>query len=134
MKEKIIIIILRVTGLLLMTAFVFVFVPYEIMAKIHKQIGLGEFPQIPILAYLARSVSLFYAIHGAIVFYISFDLMKYLPVLRLLCYLGILFGICPFIIDFNAPMPKYWVYGEGPLAIILSIFILVLASKLKKEG
>jgi len=80
-----------------------------------------------------RSVSLFYAIHGAIVFYISFDLRKYLKLLKLICYLGVLFGICLFIIDLNAPMPTYWIYGEGPLAIILSLVILTLASKFEKK-
>ena len=133
MIEKVLIIILRVSGLLLITAFIFLFVPYEIMAQIHKQIGLGHFPQIPILAYLARSVSLFYAIHGAIILFISFDINKYSQILKLLCYLGILFGICLFFIDLNAPMPSYWTYGEGPLAVILSLIILVLISKIKKD-
>ena len=77
MKEKFLIIILRVSGLLLVTAFIAVFLPYETMTKIHRQIGLGEMPQLPILAYLARSVSLFYAIHGIILLYISFYSLQY---------------------------------------------------------
>jgi hypothetical protein len=99
MKKKTLIIILRLSGLMLVTAFVAVFLPYETMAKIHQQIGLGSMPQLPILDYLARSVSFFYGIHGVIVLYISFNLMRYLQFLKLLCYLGFVFGIALFIID-----------------------------------
>lgn len=92
MKKKALIVILRLSGLLLITAFIAAFLPYETMAWIHEQIGMGHFPKLPILDYLARSVSLFYGIHGVIVLYISFDMMRYLKFLKLLCYLGSFLG------------------------------------------
>ena len=79
---------MRIAGIMLITALGAVFLPYEIMDRIHQQLGLGKLPDAPILDYLARSVSLFYAMHGAIVIYISFNLMKYLQFLKFLCYLG----------------------------------------------
>ena len=71
--ENTLIIILRLSGIMLVTAFIAVFLPYEMMARIHEQMGLGHLPQIPILDYLARSVSLFYGIHGVMILYISFN-------------------------------------------------------------
>ncbi len=133
MKEKALIIILRLSGLLLVTAFIAVFIPYETMAKIHRQIGLGNFPQLPILDYLARSVSFFYGIHGVIVLYISFDLKRYLQFLKLLCYLGFVFGIVLFIIDIKAPMPASWTFSEGPLVVSLNLVVYVLVLMLERE-
>ena len=134
MREKVLIIVLRLSGLLLVTAFVAVFLPYEMMASIHHQIGLGLFPQLPILDYLARSVSLFYGIHGVIVLYISFNVMKYLQFLKLLCYLGFVFGIALFVIDINAPMPSSWSFSEGPLIVSLNLVVYVIVIMLEKEN
>ncbi len=134
MKEKALIIILRLSGLMLITAFIAVFMPYETMARIHQRIGLGYFPQLPILDYLARSVSLFYGIHGVIVLYISFELIRYLQFLKLLCYLGFVFGIALFIIDIKAPMPASWTFGEGPLIVALNLVIYILVIMVEKEN
>ena len=133
MKKKALIVILRLSGLLLITAFIAVFLPYETMARIHEQIGLGDFPNLPILNYLARSVSLFYGIHGVIVLYISLDIMKYLKFLKLLCYLGFVFGIVLFGVDMNAPMPESWTFSEGPLIVSLNLVVYILVLMIEKE-
>ncbi|MFC1494039.1 hypothetical protein ACFL6W_02055 [Thermodesulfobacteriota bacterium] len=126
-------IILRISGIMLITAFGAVLLPYDTMARIHQQIGLGNLPNAPILDYLARSVSLFYAMHGVIAIYISFNLMRYLQILKLLCYLGFLFGIALFIIDIKAPMPAYWAFTEGPIILSLNLAIYILANMLERN-
>jgi hypothetical protein len=133
MKKKALIVILRLSGLLLITAFIAAFLPYETMAKIHEQIGMGNFPKLPILDYLARSVSLFYGIHGVIVLYISFDIMRYLKFLKLLCYLGFVFGIVLFGVDMHAPMPASWTFSEGPLIVSLNLVVYILVLMIEKE-
>ena len=133
MKKKALIVILRLSGLLLITAFIAAFLPYETMARIHEQIGLGNFPKLPILDYLARSVSLFYGIHGVIVLYISLDIMKYLKFLKLLCYLGFVFGIVLFGVDMNATMPASWAFSEGPLIVSLNLVVYILVLMIEKE-
>ena len=134
MKEKTLIIILRISGLMLITAFIAVFLPYETMARIHHLMGLGKLPQIPILDYLARSVSFFYGMHGVIILYISFNLMRYLQFLKLFCYLGFAFGIAIFFIDITAPMPTYWSFGEGPFIMSLNMVVYVLVMRLEREN
>lgn len=118
---------------MLITAFIAVFLPYEKMAEIHRQMGLGDMPRLPILDYLARSVSMFYGIHGVIVLYISFNVLRYLQFLKLLCYIGFGFGIALFFIDFNAPMPANWAYAEGPLIVLLNMVVYVLTIMLERE-
>ncbi len=136
MNEKFLKIILRISGIMLIAAFGAVLLPYDIMNQIHQNFGLGSLPRAPILDYLARSVSMFYGIHGVIVLYISFDLVKYLKFLKLLCYLGFVFGITLFFIDINAPMPLYWSLSEGPFVIFLNgvIFFLAIQLERKKRG
>ena len=134
MKEKVLIIILRLSGLMLITAFIAVFLPYETMAKIHHQLGLSKLPQLPIVDYLARSVSFFYGIHGVIILYISFNLMKYLSFLKLLCYIGFVFGIALFCIDITAPMPASWTFSEGPLVLFLNLVVYLFVIKIEKEN
>jgi len=133
MKEKSLKIILRISGIMLITAFGAVFLPYDTMARMHQQIGLGNLPHLPIIDYLTRSVSLFYGIHGVMVLYISFNLMRYLQFLKLLCYLGFVFGIALFIIDIKAPLPNSWAYTEGPSILILNLAIYTLVRMLEKN-
>ena len=118
---------------MLISAFFAVIMPYDMMAKIHQQLGLGPLPQVPILDYLARSVSLFYTMHGVIILYISFNLLKYLQFLKLLCYMSFGFGIALFFIDMNAPMPSYWANGEGPFIILLNLLVYILVLKIQRE-
>jgi hypothetical protein len=131
--EKILIIILRLSGLLLVTAFIAVFLPYDTMNIIHHYLGLGVLPQTPIVDYLARSLSMFYGVHGIITLYISFNLRKYLSVLILLCYLGVGMGIMLFFIDLNAQMPPNWAYTEAPLVISVNIIIYILAKRVQSK-
>jgi len=47
------------------------------MDGIHHYVGLGEMPKSPIVNYLARSLSAFYAMLGAFTLFISFDINRY---------------------------------------------------------
>jgi hypothetical protein len=133
MKEKNFIIILRVSSIILITAFIAVILPYDIMNQIHQLIGLGKLPQSPILDYLARTVSFFYGIHGVLLLYISFNLIKYLKILKLLIILGFIFGITLFFIDLNAPLPLQWTLVEGPTVITLNIVFYLFIKSIEKE-
>ena len=46
---------------------------------IHRQVGLGELPQVPIVGYLTRSISALYALHGALLVFMAGDVRRYLP-------------------------------------------------------
>jgi hypothetical protein len=133
MMEKTLIVILRISGAMLITAFFAVIMPFNMMAQIHQLVGLGQLPSFPIIDYLARSLSLFYVMHGVIVIYISFNLLRYLQFLKLLCYLGFGFGLALFIIDLHAPMPGYWTTFEGPFVILLNLLVYILALRIQNK-
>jgi hypothetical protein len=125
-------IVLRILSILLMFGFVGVILPHETMARLHHQLGLGNMPEGPIVSYLARSVSLFYAFHGVILYYLSGKPEKYLGFLTFYLWASYPFGIALLFIDIHAGMPSYWTYSEGPMLFVLITFLLMLVRRQKR--
>ncbi len=124
---------LRVIGTAALFAAGAVVMPYSWMDAIHRWLGLGELPSEPIVGYLARSTSAFYALFGGLLWAVSFDLRRHRVVL---CYLGgatIVFGAVLFAVDFFEGLPLYWTIGEGPFNVVFGVVILVLACRLKND-
>jgi hypothetical protein len=103
------------------------FLPYHWMDAIHQRAGLGQLPEVPIVGYLARSLSAFYAMHGALFVFLARDVRAYLPVIRFLAIAGIVFGAGVFWLDAAVGMPRAWTLAEGPYAVVLSAVLLWLA-------
>lgn len=124
--EVAIVIILRVLGGFALGAIPAIFLPYSWMNAIHDFMGLGELPNTPIVSYLARSLSLFYALFGAVTIFASFDLRRYRSLVTLLAVLSVIVGITLFGIDYCSEMPLHWTLLEGPFTIVVGIAILWL--------
>ena len=121
---------LRVIGTAALLALVAVVMPYSWMNAIHQWLGMGQLPAEPIVGYLARSTSAFYALLGGLFWVASFDLHRHRMVL---CYLGIvivIFGVALLVVDLLEGMPLWWTIGEGPFNIVFGVVILALARRL----
>jgi hypothetical protein len=119
--------LLRVIGTAALFAVIAVVMPYSWMNAIHEWLGLGLLPSEPIVGYLARSTSAFYAIFGGLFWILSFDLPRYRLVL---CYVGaatVIFGAALLVVDLLEGLPLYWSLTEGPLNAVFGVLILVLA-------
>ena len=122
---------LRIIGTAALLAFGAVVMPYSWMNAIHQRLGMGELPSEPIVGYLARSTSMFYALFGGLLWVVSFDLYRHRPVL---CYLGAViafFGAVLFAVDIIEGLPLYWILFEGPVNTAFGILILALTRRLK---
>jgi peptidoglycan/LPS O-acetylase OafA/YrhL len=86
------------------------------------------------MGYLTRSLSAMYAVHGALVFFVSLDARRYLPVVKCLAALGIVFGFGMVVLDVSVGMPLPWVLCEGPFIIILGGVMLWLAGQVREQG
>ena len=114
---------LRIIGTAALFALVAVVMPIFWMNAIHEGLGMGPLSDEPIVGYLARSTSAFYAFIGGLLWLASFDLRRYRPVL---CYIGaaiIIFGAVLFVVDLLGGMPLFWSLTEGPFNIIMGIII-----------
>jgi hypothetical protein len=106
--------ILRVFGVMDLLALLAVFLPLEGMARTHAWLGLGELPREPIVGYLTRSASALYALHGAMILFISFDVSRYARLITFLAVAALVHGAIMFVIDLVVGMPVFWTLLEGP--------------------
>jgi len=115
----------------MLLALVFVAAPRSWMRDIHGLVDLGEMPDTPIVWYLARSVSAFYAVTGGLFWIVSFDVSRHHSVLWYLGWTTIVFGAALCVIDVQAAMPLVWTLTEGPFVTLFGIVMLYLVSRCK---
>ncbi len=125
-SEWAIAVILRIIGYAALCAIPAIFFPYNWMNAIHDTMGLGQLPHTPIVSYLARSLSMFYAMFGTICLFAASDVRRHAPLIRLIAILSILLGCTLFGIDYASDMPAHWTIVEGPFTIIVGCLILWL--------
>jgi hypothetical protein len=116
-------------GCLDLLAFVAIVMPAEWLDAAHRWAGLGTMPTEPIVGYLARSASAMYALHGAIVVFISFDVVRYERLIRFMAWAALVHGVVMFGIDAAQQMPLYWRIAEGPCFIATGAVVLWLQAR-----
>src|SRR5437870_580230 len=114
-SDKLLVILLRDVlggpGLFVLVA---VCMPVSWMAAAHRWLGLGEMPNAPVVEYLDRSVSVFYALFGALFLLAASDLERYRPLVRFLGVAFALLGLVLLGVDVAAGLPWWWIALEGP--------------------
>src|SRR3954447_19382738 len=105
--------VLRVIGVVDLLALGAVVLPGRWLAAAHAWLGLGQMPGAPLTGYLARSASALYALHGAVLLFVSCDVLRYR---RLITFLGVAafaHGAVLVGIDLAEGMPPWWTWAEG---------------------
>ena len=115
----------------MLPAIVFVVAPEPWMASIHAVLDLGELPTAPIVGYLARSTSAFYAMFGGLLIVTSFDFQRYRTLLVYLGWVTSSFGVVLLGIDWFENMPLSWTLSEGPFVLIFGLAILSLSIRIE---
>jgi hypothetical protein len=127
--DKVLAILLRLLGGGALFALVAVLMPVSWMAATHRWLGLGEMPTAPVVEYLARPVSAFYVLLGALFLVVAGDLERYRPLVRFLAVaLGVM-GAVFLGVDLAAGMPWWWTASEGPPGVALGAWMFFLARR-----
>lgn len=121
--------LLRLLGVSALCAIPAVVIPDAWISGIHQWLGLGEFPDQPIAFYLARSLSAMYVLHGVLFVCMSFDVQRYLPVIRTLATCMLVLGVCAIAVDLASGLPAWWVIVEGPFVIVYGVLLIWLLRK-----
>jgi hypothetical protein len=132
-QERLFKLFLRILGTAALLALVAVVMPHSWMNATHQWLGMGQLPPEPIVGYLARSTSAFYALLGGLFWVVSFDLHRHKLIL---CYLGVaivIFGAALLTVDLLEGMPLWWTIGEGPINVIFGVVIFMLARRLDEK-
>lgn len=125
---------LRLLGSIDLLALAAVVLPTPWMAAVHQSLGLGELPSGAVVSYLTRSASLLYALHGAMIVFVSFDVGRYSPLIKFLVGAALVHGAALVAIDATAKMPLWWTLLEGPGYGVLALVTLVLVYRFERAG
>lgn len=117
---------LRVLGTLDLLALVVVLMPHEAIEQLHHYSGLGQLSVHPTTGYLVRATSSLYALHGAMLWWVSFDIPRYAPLIRFLGWAALFHGALLIGIDVTEEMPTWWTLAEGPGFAVIGIVVLLL--------
>jgi hypothetical protein len=130
--EKILVLLLRLDGIIMLLALVPSMMPLAWMQTTHRYLGVGELPEGSIIGYLTRSLSLMYAMHGAVLLFLSLDVRRFLPVVKFVAVLTILFGAGMIALDIIVGMPSFWTACEGPSLFLLYCAVLWLTGHVRE--
>ena len=125
--DKVLVFLLRLVGVGSLFALVAVVMPSTWMAATHRWLGLGEMPAGPVVEYLARDLSAFCALVGALLPVMASDLERYRPLVRFFALAFIVLSILFTGVDLTAGMPWWWAASEGPGGFVFGALLFVLA-------
>jgi hypothetical protein len=115
--------LLRLSGAVMLTAFLAIFLPVDWMASTHRWLGMGEFPRLPVVEYLARSIAALYGFHGVLLLIVATDPAKYRTIVCYIATVNVVFGLTVFGIDLQAGMPLLWTWLEGPPIVVVGFML-----------
>lgn len=121
--------LLYVLGGMMTVAFLAVVMPTSAMASIADWLGVGPLHRSPLTEYLTRSLSALYGAFGVLHLYLARDVVRYLDLIVVVGWLGVLAGVIQTVVDFAAGMPPYWSWGEGPPTVLAGVVIIWLAQR-----
>lgn len=133
-SELVIVVMMRTMGIGGLLAIPAIFFPYSWMNACHEFMGLGTMPDAPIVGYLARSLSAFYAVVGAITLYVTCDIRRNRSLVKLWAIIVAILGVTLLFIDLAAGMPMSWTCGEGPPAFVIGLVLFWLQSSIKTNS
>jgi hypothetical protein len=114
------VLVLRATAVLLLLAFAGAALPESWMRAAYESGGLGPWPGGALLVYLARAVSLLYGFYGVLALYLSFDVPRYLPLIRFLAIASFPFVPVMFVVIWTAGLPAVWAVCESTSILVIS--------------
>jgi hypothetical protein len=97
------------------------------MEVVHRDwLGLGPLPDAAITRYMARSLSLFYAMHGDVVLFVTMNWERMRFAVPYLAGLHIVQGCSIYAIGLDAGLPWWWVAVEGPSVVAFALVVLAV--------
>lgn len=131
--EPILVMLLRLDGILMLATLLPSIMPMVWMKEVHRCLGMGELPDGPIIGYLTRSLAVIYAMHGAVLLFVSLDIRRFLPVVKFVAVMTILFGLWMTALDYFVGMPVFWIAAEGPSLFVLYCVVLWLTGQVQDQ-
>ena len=123
-RDRFLMLFLRAVGAVAGSAALCAVMPLRAMDAVHRALGMGALPNSPIVEYLARSTSAFYAFLGALLWALSLDLARYRPLVRGIGVAFIALGFLLLWTDIKSGLPGFWQAAEGPIDTLFGIILV----------
>src|SRR5262245_8610630 len=91
--------LLRIEGIIAICAAVVIILPDETIQAANQFLGLDPIPTHPLTWYFIRSTSAMYAACGALLLFLSLDVVRYRPAIRFIGGWAVLHGILMLFVD-----------------------------------
>jgi hypothetical protein len=124
--------VLRAVGGLCLLALISLWMPRSWIEAAHHWLGWGEFPAAGIALYLARSVSALTAFYGGLLVALSFDVRRYLPLIRYQALAIMALSACGVVVGSWAGLPFWFVAGDAAACWAYGVPMLVLAARVER--
>ncbi|MFP4354641.1 MAG: hypothetical protein ACLFUJ_05910 [Phycisphaerae bacterium] len=131
--EKLLVWLLRIGGLMMLSAIVPMFMPVGWIDQAHRMMGLGPFPTEPVAEYLARLSSGLYAVLGGYQLVLSLDVTRYRPLIVFTAAAVAILTLSGNILGALAGMPWWWVVGDIGTALPYCGLLAYLAVRGRPE-
>lgn len=122
--EKVLVGWLRLVGTAALLALVPAFMPVAWMDTVHRGLGLGTLPEAPIVGYLARSASVFYAFFGGLMWLTSTRPRRYRRVLLYVGAAAVFLGLFLGWFGNQQGLPLWWNIAEVVVNVTIGAVIL----------
>jgi hypothetical protein len=122
-RARTIVFLLRLSGTIMVTAFLAILLPVDWMAATHRWLGLGQFPESPIVDYLARTIAALYGFHGVLLLILATDPVRYRQIVSYVVVMNVLFGSIVIGVDVHAGLPLFWTMSEGPPIVMFGLVL-----------
>ncbi len=126
-RQRALVWFLRAYAVVLLAALPATVAPTSWLAAGYEWAGLGTWPNEALLEYLARSASGIYSLVGALCLVMSFDVVRYRPLIALLGGVSVPGSVWLLVLDLWVGLPWWWVVLEGPAVLLTGVVLLVLA-------
>jgi hypothetical protein len=103
------------------------------MDAVHRAVGMGPMPRGPLVEYLTRSLSALYVTWAPVLWVLSSDVRRYLPLVRLSAWIRVVLGVGLLVLDIAVGMPLPWILAEGPTVLVLSLVLFALTRVVERE-
>ena len=122
---------LRIVGAAGLVAFPCGLMPEAWMDATHDWLGFGPLPAEPIVGYLARSTSFFYALLGGLLWLLSYDVERFRPIVLYVGWAMIAMGMLVLSMDYLEGMPWWWIVIEGPIDAFFGVIMVAMVWRTK---
>lgn len=128
-RRRAVVRLLRVFGVASSLALFAAVMPAEWIHRAHGRLGMGAFPEEPIAVYLARSLSLFYALVGGLQLVLAADPDRHRPLIVYAGWGSFFAGFVMLWIELGTGLPRWWSWHAGPTASLYGATLVLLARR-----